>query len=271
MNRATEQQRDHQELADYEMPAVQAGRYEVRFARTAGEIRGAQALRYRTLYVENQGRVTADMLQSGREEDEWDPIAQHVIVLDRSKLERPVVGTLRLVSKHALAPTQSFYTEHAYDISNLRARYSRILELSRFCIDKDGRSGAILMLIWKYTMQFIVAQRYELMLGCASFPGADIERHRCILTYLYRNNLAPAELQSRPVAGQSVPIRELLDDAGEWEEAKQAVPTLLRGYLKVGAKIADSAIIDPVFNTVFVGIYVDARDMVVQNHTLVRY
>jgi len=47
------------------------------------------------------------------------------------------------------------------------------------------------------------------------------------------------------------------------------VPTLLRGYLKIGARISDHAIIDPVFNTTFVAIYVDAAEMFGMNHALV--
>ena len=47
------------------------------------------------------------------------------------------------------------------------------------------------------------------------------------------------------------------------------MPTLLRGYLKIGARISDHAIIDPVFNTTFVAIYVDAAEMFGMNHALV--
>ena len=211
------------------------------------------------------------MRASGREEDHWDPIAHHVIVIDTKVEHKPVVGTLRLVSSQSLRREQKFYTEHAYDITNIRRRYRKILELSRFCIDPAGRSGAILMLIWKFTMQYIIAERFELMLGCASFHGTDIEQHKSILSYLYHNNLAPMDMQSPAVASQRVAIKDLLQPQADWDEAKHAVPTLLRGYLKIGAKITDTAIIDPVFNTVFVGIYVDARDMVVQNHTLVSH
>lgn len=251
-------------------PSIQAGRLEVRFASNVDELKAAQELRYRTLYLESGGQPSEEMLALGREQDQWDYIGAHVVVFDHSKDGAPVVGTLRLVSNLSLAPAQTFYTEQAFDISRLRQRYQKILELSRFCIDPNGRNGSILMLIWKFTLQYILAEKFELMLGCASFQGSNVEQHKPILSYLYQNNLAPSELQSPPVADSHVQISDLLEENTEWDDAKRAVPTLLRGYLKVGAKITDTAIVDPVFNTVFVGIYVDAHDMVVQNHTLIR-
>ncbi len=248
----------------------QAGRYEVRFASTASEIAAAQSLRYKALFVENGGTVSQEMAYTGREADEWDAIAHHVIVLDNKQPASPVVGTLRLVSDERLPGNQCFYTEKAFDIRRLRQQYSKILELSRFCIDADGRSGSILMLIWKFTVQFIVARRFDIMIGCASFHGTDVNRHQAILSYLYQHNLAPEELQPVPVVDNHVAIEALLQHDADWDAAKHSVPTLLRGYLKVGAKISDCAIIDPVFNTTFVCIYVDAQHMLLDNHRLVR-
>lgn len=251
--------------------AIQAGRFEVRFANSHSELQGAQALRYQTLFVEHGGRVTENMLKTRREEDPLDDVAHHVIVIDREQENHPVVGTLRLVSSLALSANQRFYTEQAYNIDCLRTRYNKLLELSRFCIEPEGRSGAILKLIWKFTLQFIIAERFDLMLGCASFPGTDATKHQSILSYLYQNNLAPAELRVAATASNSIRIDSFLSENADWKDAMRSVPTLLRGYLKMGAKITDTAIIDPVFNTVFVGIYVDARDMVMQNNGLTQY
>ncbi len=54
-------------------------------------------------------------------------------------------------------------------------------------------------------------------------------------------------------------------------DAKKAIPTLLRGYLKLGAKISDAAIIDPVFNSVYVAIYVETKNMLQQNPKLLMH
>lgn len=251
-----------------EIPSFQVGHYSVQLATSEAQIAAAQALRYRVFYQEKQGQPTAQMIADRREVDEWDPVAYHIIVTDE-QAGGAVVGTLRLVSNDNLADGQQFYTEQAFNLNKLRGRYDRILELSRYCIDPQGRSGTILMLIWKYAMKFIIDHQFQLMLGCASFPGTDIVQHQDILTYLYQHNLAPRDLMPVPIVTNAVAITELNHGIAAWENAKQAVPTLLRGYLKLGAKISDTAIIDPQFNTVFVCIYVDAEEMLRDSHTLV--
>ncbi len=248
--------------------SMSAGRYDVRLAQTEDEIRAAQNLRYEVLFRESGGRITPEMLNTEREEDEWDEVAYHVVVVD-TKLDDKVVGTLRLVSSEALNEQQNFYTEHAFDLTGLRTNYGKILELSRACVSPEGRGGAILMLIWKFTMQFIEQNRYEVLFGCASFKGTDHTQHTEILSYLYHKHLASESLM--PIAKpevSSVPITDFLQEPGKGKE-RGRVPTMLRGYLKIGARISDHAIIDPVFNTTFVAIYVDAKEMFNTNHALV--
>ena len=247
-----------------------AGRYQVKFAANAAEIAAAQALRYRVFYQENQAVPTPEMVACEQEIDEWDAVAYHVIVLDNKAEQQPaVVGTLRLTSNERLRPGQKFYTEDAFDLNKLKGHYRRVLELSRYCIHSEGRSGTILMLIWKFAMQFIVEHGYDVMFGCASFQGTEVDQHKDILSYLYQHNLAPDHLMPTPVIENHVSITGLEIDNAEWDNAKHSVPTLLRGYLKLGAKISDTAIVDHHFNTTFVCIYVDAADMIANNSTLV--
>lgn len=248
--------------------SMSAGQYDVRLARSEAEIHAAQKLRYEVLFKESGGRVTREMLNTEREEDEWDQIAYHVVVLDK-RLDNKVVGTVRLVSNSALAEGQQFYTEHAFDMSRMLNAYDRVLELSRACVCPEGRGGAILMLIWKYTMQFIEHNHYDVLFGCASFKGTDYLAHSEILSYLYDKHLANEELMPIPKKSvNSVNINDFKVALGKGKE-RGKVPTMLRGYLKIGARISDHAIIDSVFNTTFVAIYVDAKQMFNTSHALV--
>ncbi len=248
--------------------SMSAGRYDVRLAKTESEIREAQTLRYEVLFRESGGKITQEMLNTQREEDEWDEVAYHVVVIDK-KANDAVVGTLRLVSSEALNTNQQFYTEHAFDISGLRSSYGKILELSRACVSPKGRGGAILMLIWKFTMQFIEHNGYDVLFGCASFKGTDYEQHTEILSYLYEKHLASEVLMPKPRdTVNSVNIADFHQQPGKGK-GRGKVPTMLRGYLKIGARISEHAIIDPMFNTTFVAIYVDAKQMFNTNHALV--
>ena len=249
--------------------SISAGRYEVRLAQSLGEIEAAQNLRYEVLFKESGGRINRAMLNSQREEDEWDEIAYHVVVFDRTEKDK-IVGTVRLVSGKALRPGQLFYTEHAFDLSGLRSRYSATLELSRACVCPEGRGGAILLLMWKFTMHFIAENHYDVLFGCASFSGTDYLKHTEILSYLYHRHLAEAALMPKARSEvESVAIADFQVPPGSGEKRGQ-VPTLLRGYLKIGACISERAIIDPVFNTTFVAIYVDVNKMFGSDHVLVQ-
>ena len=243
------------------------GRYEVRLAETEQEIQASQRLRYDVLFKEKGGQISEQMQLMGREVDEWDPIAYHVLVFD-NKNDNAVVGTMRLVNNYDLQEGQLFYTEHAFDLSGLRQHYPSVLELSRACVSPEGRGGAILMLIWKFTMQFIEQNNIDVMMGCASFSGTDYTQHVDILSYLHEKHLADAELMPKPVIDNYVPIKEFKRTVGKGK-GRGKVPTMLRGYLKIGARISEDAIIDPVFNTTFVVIYVDAKQMFGSNHALV--
>lgn len=248
--------------------SMSAGHYDVRLAQTISEIQAAQKLRYQVLFKESGGRIDAKMDSLQREEDEWDEVAYHVVVLD-TKNDNEIVGTIRLVSGSALREGQSFYTEHAFDLGGIKERYPNTLELSRACVSAKARGGAILMLLWKFTMQFIAQNDYDVLFGCASFSGTDYKKHVEILSYLYEQHLAEEDLM--PVPKKTVNSVEIASFRKTLQEgdSRGEVPTLLRGYLKIGAKISDHAVIDPVFNTTFVAIYVDAKDMFTRDHALV--
>ncbi len=247
---------------------IVAGRYEARRANSSQEILQAQKLRYQVMYAEKGGRPDLQKVKNKADIDQWDDCAHHIVVVDNKNKPAKVVGTLRLVSNLSLAEDQRFYTEETFDLSALRSHYPSMLELGRFCIDPKVRNGVILMLIWKYAMQFIVTNKIDVMFGCASFPGTDIDKHRDVLTYLYKNNLAPKELMPVPVTNH-VKIADISSHRTDFDNATKGIPTLLRGYLKLGAKTSDTAIIDPVFNTTFICIYVDAKSMLSENTTLV--
>jgi putative hemolysin len=253
-------------------PATNAGRYQVRFATNASEVEAAQALRYRVFYDEKQGNPSAEMIESRRDIDEWDDAGFHIIVIDtRADVQPAIVGTLRLFFNGCLKPQQQFYTERTFTLTKLHIFYGKSLELSRFCVDPNGRGGVILMLIWKYAMSFLQDNDIDVMFGCASFTGVNIDEHLPILNYLYEHHLAPEFLRPEPKVEDYVDLNAIYNANSISEDAQKSVPTLLRGYLKLGAKISDAAIIDPVFNTVYVAIYVETKNMMQKNPNLVMH
>ena len=262
--------------------AAKAGRYQVRFAGNQAEIEAAQALRYRVFYEEKHGQPNDEMVANKRDIDQWDANGFHIIVLDTHALDtdaldagakqsNKIVGTARLFHKDCLKPEQHFYTEETFNLDKLHARFSNSVEISRFVIDPAGRGGAILMLLWKYGMNFIRSNNIQVVFGCASFSGADVNKHRPILNYLYENHLAPESLCPVPKTNDYIDLETLFQPNADWADAQRSIPTLLRGYIKLGAKISDAAIIDPAFNTVYVSIYVETENMLNLNPNLVSH
>lgn len=252
---------------------VVVGNYVVAFARSTAEIEASQALRYRVLFKEGNGIMTPQMESLGREVDQWDEHAYHVIVTDTKR--DVVVGCMRLVSTEKLSKGQKTYTEQYFDLSGVRERFDRPLELSRACVSSGKRDGVVLLLIWKFTMQFINESGYDVMFGCASFNSIEYQKHAPILHYLNQYNLAPSELMPKPIVDSHVKIADLEFDEnsaenGDFFGKRLKVPTMLRGYLKLGAKVSDAAIIDLDFNTTFLCIYVDAAKMRTIDHALVK-
>jgi len=245
---------------------IRAGKYEARFALTPDEVRQAQALRYDVMYAEKGGRPDLKKVHARADIDEWDDNAFHIVVIDQTN--NAVVGTLRLVCSERLEVGQKFYTEQAFDLSALRRRYPVLLELGRFCIHPSGRNGAILILIWKYAMNFIADNPIDVMIGCASFAGTDVADHVDVLTWLYHRNRAPEDLMPTPIV-EHVALKEVVRESVEFDDATRQIPPLLRGYLKLGARASDAAIVDPVFKTTFVAIYVDSAAMLSEDTVLV--
>jgi putative hemolysin len=246
---------------------ITAGPFEARLAQNAAELRKAQELRYQVLFESAGGSPDKARTDLAADVDPRDEFASHIVVLNTQDGASEVVGTLRLVSSLDLAKGRSFYTEDYFDLSKLRSKYSHVLELGRFCVDPATRGGIVLGLIWKVASAYILQQKVDLMFGCASFPGADIQLHRKALTFLLENGLAPESLRVPAIVPHHT-LEDLRLAEDEPRSALRDMPPLVRGYLKMGAKSNAHAIVDPEFNTTFVCIYVDAANFAVASTPL---
>jgi putative hemolysin len=234
-----------------------AGALEARLATTAAEIEAAQRLRYEVFYLEMNARPTADMKAQGRDFDQYDPYCQHMLVVDRAHGNR-IIGTYRLTSGEAAARSpHGFYTAGEYDIAAmLRQRQGqKLLELGRSCVLKDYRTGPTMQLLWRGIFVYLLRHKVDLMFGCASLPGTDPEKLALQLSFLYHFHLAPPgeivnALPSRAVGMNMMP-KEAIDEAA----ALHALPPLVKGYIRSGARVGNGAVIDHQFGTTDVFIY----------------
>jgi putative hemolysin len=109
-------------------------------------------------------------------------------------------------------------------------------------VHEDFRSGAVIMALWSGLAQYMQKHDYEIMLGCASIPMADGGHFAASLyNSLSNDQMAPVENHAFPRL--PLPLERL--NGGLDVEP----PPLIKGYLKLGAKICSAPAWDPDFNT----------------------
>lgn len=233
------------------------GQLEVRLARKKSEIRRAQRLRYKVFYEEMSATPGALAMLSRRDEDVYDPIFDHLLVIDRGDPAKKgwrrsqVVGTYRVLRQEVAELHDGFYTQGEYDIAPLiqsKPDYS-FIELGRSCVLKPYRNRRTLELLWQGVWSYVREHGADVMIGCASFPGTDPSAHALALSFLHHTALAPEEWRVRAHDHLRVDMNMMPKDAVNLRAAVKALPPLIKGYLRVGAYVGDGAVIDHQFGT----------------------
>ena len=233
-----------------------SGALEVRLATTAREVEEAQRLRYEIFYREMSAKPTPEMRETGRDFDEYDPICDHLLVVDHDEGGK-IVATYRLLQSEGAERAKGFYTAGEYDIApmlKLRAG-QKLLELGRSCVLKPYRNGPTMQLLWRGLLVYLIRNDIALMFGCASLPGTNPQALALQLSYLYHFHLTPEAERVRAVPSRFVSMNLIPKDQINEADALHALPPLVKGYLRTGASIGDGAVIDHQFDTTDVFIY----------------
>jgi putative hemolysin len=229
---------------------------EVRLATTRSEIAAAQRIRYRVFYEEMGAIPSAAMQAQELDFDDYDTVCDHLLVLAGGE----VVGTYRLIRRHAAALVGDFYSAAEFDIAPFRAVDGEILELGRSCVDARWRHRGTLQLLWQGVAAYMARHRVRLLFGCASLPGTDPAALAPVLTYLHDNHLAPPALRARALPHRAIDIESLRTEC-DARRVLAALPPLLKGYLRLGGVVGEGAVIDHQFNTTDMLVAVNADDI----------
>ncbi|QKV19563.1 GNAT family N-acetyltransferase [Oricola thermophila] len=218
------------------------------------ELEAAQRLRYRIFREEMGASFSPDSGRSDRDEDRFDATCDHLIVVDTTRPGSPaeqIVGTYRLLRDEVAARAGGFYSAGEYAIDALVARHrgKRFLELGRSCVMPDYRSKRTIELLWQGIWAYCLRHGTDVMVGCASFPGADARKHALALSFLHRHARASGEWAVDPATADAIKMDMLPEEAIDMKAALAAMPPLIKGYLRLGAKFADRAVIDRAFGS----------------------
>lgn len=222
----------------------------VRLAEDEAELRAAQRLRYRVFYEERDAKPVGDMAAEGRDFDDFDPVCDHLLVIDETRTgDDAVVGCYRFMRRSGAEAIGRFYTSGEYDIAKLIASDLELMELGRSCIDAAYRNKASMNLLWRGISQYVLKYDVGMMFGCASLPGVDPDALAPALSYLHHRHLAPEPFRVRALDDLFTPMDRLPLDAIDERRAVAGMPPLIKGYLRLGGYIGEGAVIDPQFNT----------------------
>lgn len=237
--------RSHSHLHGSSKPPVsqtERGGLVVSWARHGDEVRQAQRLRFKVFAEEMGARLNTT--SPGHDVDLFDNYCEHLLVRDENS--NAVVGTYRLLTPAQARRVGSTYSDLEFDLTRLRSLRERMVELGRSCVHPDYRHGGVIMALWGALAEFMVRNKLDTMIGCASIPmlhngivSGDVAAS--IWRQLKASHLAPIEYQVHPRL--ALPVDQL-DSRLEVDP-----PALIKGYLRLGAKVLGAPAWDPDFNT----------------------
>ncbi|MCL2758478.1 MAG: GNAT family N-acetyltransferase [Alphaproteobacteria bacterium] len=233
--------------------AIKVRDYEVRLTRTKEERADVRRLRYK-IFVEEEGANASKEQQLLREEyDSYDRFADYMAVFHKGK----IVGTYRIIDREAAEKMDGFYTETEFNLNKIKRVKGNIAEMSRACVDPEYRDSLVMRMLWMGLGDYILKNKIVLIFGVASWTGKQPGESAQAISYLYYNHLAPPSLRATVEVGKMdenvnprfTKMNILPKDFVDENLARKQMTPLVKGYLRLGAKVGKGVFVDAPFNS----------------------
>lgn len=216
------------------------------YAETDKEIEAAQRLRY-DVYV-RELNVRLPLAVDGVDKDKFDPWCRHLVVMDTTR--GCVVGTYRILSPENAKKAGEYYSSTEFDMKELNDVLPQLAECGRSCIHKDYRDGMAIMLLWEGLARFLHTSNVRYLFGCAS---VSLQDGGVQAAQVYQQSLAMIKPDMpRVYPHLAYPLDKLPD-----VEPSDRLPPLIKGYLKIGARICGEPAWDKDFNSADFPVIID--------------
>lgn len=218
------------------------------------QVRQAQRLRY-SVFAQEMGAVLHTPLPA-HDLDRFDDYCEHLLVQDQATGQ--TVGTYRLLTPVQAQRAGGLYTETEFNIQTLDALKPQMVELGRSCVHADYRNGAVIMALWGALAQFMQRNQLSSMVGCASIPmlhqgQVSGDAAASIWRQVSQTHLADPAWHVQ--AHTPLPL-------AQFDQAIVAEPpALIKGYLRLGARVLGAPAWDPDFNTADLPMLLRIEDM----------
>lgn len=232
--------------------------FEIKITRDRSEIQEAQRLRFEVFNLEmNKGLESS--YQQGLDVDDYDALCDHLIVRDPRNGQ--VVGTYRLLLGSEARKHFGFYSEREFNLDRIKELEGELLEMGRTCAHKDYRDKALLLRMWDAIAEYVKTHRVRYLFGCASLYTTDPREVSESFSLLKKGHYAPEELRVQPLPDKAFPG---LDEEVEVKDERAAsfrLPSLIKGYLRVGALLCGPPAVDLEFGTTDFFLLLDVNNM----------
>lgn len=230
------------------------GTLQARLARDSSEVAAAQEVRFRVFYDELGAKRQYVHALEQRDADRFDAICDHLLVLDTTipgPEHRQIVGTYRLLRQESALVAGGFYSDEEFELESLMARHPdrRFLELGRSCVLPEYRSKRTVELLWQGIWAYCRIHGIDVMTGCASFHGTVPAAHAEALSLLAHNFRPDPDWDVRAIAPRYRSMDLMPSEAVDLRRALAAMPPLIKGYLRIGARFGDGCVVDADFGT----------------------
>jgi L-ornithine Nalpha-acyltransferase len=254
----------HAQLHPQAAPSLgRIGQLSVRLAMNETEVEASQRLRHR-VFFETSGHDECGTAL--RDTDRFDDYCEHLLVIDEScggPDTGRIVGTYRLLREERAQAAKGYYSETAYDVGALISRHKdrRFLELGRSCVLPEYRSKRTVELLWQGIWAFCQIHAIDVMFGCASFPGTVPAAHALALSFLHHHARGKDDWRVAAIGAARASMDLIPAEAVDLRPALAAMPPLVKGYLRLGARFGDGAVVDHEFGSTDVLVVVRSEDI----------
>ena len=196
--------------------------------------------------------------------DEYDPLADHLIVIQKNTNE--VMGTYRLINTKF---SRRFYTETFFNINPfLNKKQGNKIEMGRACTHKSLRGSQAIHHIWLGLAKYFRRTLSRYMFGCVSIIDTSPEYMGCVYkTFLEekiidKDVIVPVIEKYKVADFKNILLRSKAD-----KSSLLKLPRLFLWYLSLGIKIHSLPVYDPNFGSYDFFITLDFKS--IQNPKLV--
>ncbi len=220
-------------------------RYSLLLSTDPTHIESAQRLRYDVFTNEPGFALTRQ--DGSLDVDRFDEHCDHLLVREENTGE--LVGCYRMLSPTGAIAAGGLYTATEFDIQALDSLRPSLVEMGRAVVHNDHRNGAVVLLMWAGILAYLDHCDYDYVTGCVSVPvagdgGPPGSQIRGVRDFVLRRHAAPADYRVHPRRPVVIDGRSL----DEIEPPSRAViPPLMRGYLRLGARICGEPAYDADF------------------------